>query len=110
MRRYALEAAQNTRGGAPAGLSGLQYTGPEDDPDRTARTQLLAESLDEIRVLKESGRLPAEVDPACLLVMLMAAAMATTTLPQVIEVFAASIRDPLNSSNPSLIRWPSWAG
>ena len=65
--------------------SGLQYTGPEDDPDRTARTQLLAESLDEIRVLKETGRLPAEVDPACLLVMLMAAAMATTTLPQVIE-------------------------
>jgi len=32
-----------------------------------------------------SGRLPAEVDPACLLVMLMAAAMATTTLPHVIE-------------------------
>lgn len=39
----------------------------------------------ELRALQESGRLPAEVDPACLLVMLMAAAMATTTLPQVIE-------------------------
>lgn len=29
--------------------------------------------------------LPAEMDPACLLVMLMAAVMATTTLPHVIE-------------------------
>jgi TetR/AcrR family transcriptional regulator len=85
LRRYALEAAHNTEGARLLAWSGLQYTGPEDDPDRTARTQLLAESLDEIRVLKESGRLPAEVDPACLLVMLMAAAMATTTLPQVIE-------------------------
>jgi hypothetical protein len=46
---------------------------------------MLAESVEELRASQRSGRLPAEVDPACLLVMLMAAAMATTTLPHVIE-------------------------
>jgi hypothetical protein len=35
--------------------------------------------------VQAAGGLPAEVDPACLTVMLMAAAMATTTLPHVIE-------------------------
>jgi hypothetical protein len=45
----------------------------------------MAGSLDELRTLQQAGRLPAELDPACLLVMLMAAAMATTTLPHVIE-------------------------
>jgi TetR/AcrR family transcriptional regulator len=65
--------------------SGLQYTGPDDDPDRASRTRLLAGSVDQLRALQQSGRLPAEVDPACLMIMLMAAAMATTTLPHVIE-------------------------
>ena len=46
---------------------------------------MLAESVEELRTLQESGRLPAELDPACLIVMLMAAAMAPTTLPNVIE-------------------------
>jgi hypothetical protein len=93
--------------------SGLQYTGPAGDPDHTQRAQsgqgprpaehaergegqrLLADGLHELRALQESGQLPAEVDPACLLVMLMAAAMATTTLPHVIEgVCGADPRSP----------------
>ncbi|WP_327085533.1 hypothetical protein OIE66_24630 [Nonomuraea sp. NBC_01738] len=42
-----------------------------------------------------AGRLPAEIDPACLVVMLMAAAMAPTSLPQVIEgVCGADPRSP----------------
>jgi hypothetical protein len=65
--------------------SGLQYTGPADDPDRDSRTRLLDDSVGQLRALQQSGRLPTEVDPACLMVMLMAAAMATTTLPHVIE-------------------------
>jgi TetR/AcrR family transcriptional regulator len=85
LRRYALEALHNPEGVRLLAWSGLQYTGPDDDPDHTSRAQLLAESVAELRALQEAGRLPAEVDPACLLVMLMAAAMATTTLPHVIE-------------------------
>jgi AcrR family transcriptional regulator len=85
LRRYALEALHNPDGVRLLAWSGLQYTGPADDPDRTARTQLLADSLDQLRAAQASGRLPAEADPACLLIMLMAAAMATTTLPHVIE-------------------------
>ncbi|MEW9534235.1 TetR/AcrR family transcriptional regulator [Microbispora sp. NPDC049125] len=85
LRRYALEVLHNPEGPRLLAWSGLQYTGPDDDPDRASRTRQLADSVDELRAVQESGRLPAEVDPACLLVMLMAAAMATTTLPQVIE-------------------------
>jgi TetR/AcrR family transcriptional regulator len=85
LRRYALEALRNPEGARLLAWNGLQYTGPDDDPDHASRTQLLADSVDELRALQESGRLPAEVDPACLLVMLMAAAMATTTLPHVID-------------------------
>jgi AcrR family transcriptional regulator len=85
LRRYALEVLRNPEGVRVFAWSGLQYTGPDDDPDRTSRTQLLTDSVDELRALQQSGRLPSEVDPACLLVMLMAAAMATTTLPHVIE-------------------------
>ncbi|MBF9127936.1 TetR family transcriptional regulator [Plantactinospora sp. S1510] len=85
LRRYALEMLRNPEGVRVFAWSGLQYTGPEDDPDGTSRAQLLGSSVDELRALQQSGRLPAEVDPACLLVMLMAAAMATTTLPHVIE-------------------------
>jgi TetR/AcrR family transcriptional regulator len=85
LRRHALEAVHNPDGPRLLAWSGLQYTGPDDDPDRAPRTRMLAESVDEVRALQRDGRLPAEVDPACLLVMLMAAAMATTTLPHVIE-------------------------
>lgn len=85
LRRYALEALRNPEGARLLAWNGLQYTGPDDDPDHASRTRLLADSVDELRALQESGRLPAEVDPACLLVMLMAAAMATTTLPHVID-------------------------
>ncbi|PXY21464.1 TetR family transcriptional regulator [Prauserella muralis] len=85
LRRYALEVLRDPEGVRMFAWSGLDYTGPDDDPDRAARTQLLSTSVDELRALQRSGRLPAEVDPACLLVMLMAATMATTTLPHVIE-------------------------
>ena len=85
LHRYAMEAVHNPEGARLLAWSGLQYTGPDDDPDHAPRARILAESVDELRALQASGRLPAEVDPACLLVMLMAAAMATTTLPHIIE-------------------------
>ncbi|QFY12512.1 TetR family transcriptional regulator [Nonomuraea phyllanthi] len=85
VRRYALEALRDPEGPRLMAWSGLEYTGPTGDPDHTARSQQLADSVDELRALQESGRLPADLDPACLLVMLMAAAMAPTTLPHVIE-------------------------
>ncbi|MEH1165291.1 TetR family transcriptional regulator [Micromonospora sp. CPCC 205539] len=85
LRRYALEALRSPEGVRMFAWSGLQYTGPDDDPDRASRAESLADSVDELRALQQAGGLPAEVDPAALLVMLMAAAMATTTLPHVIE-------------------------
>ncbi|SEF94632.1 DNA-binding transcriptional regulator, AcrR family [Nonomuraea solani] len=85
LRRHAMEALHNPDGTRLFAWSGLQYTGPDDDPDHAARARILGETVAELRALRESGRLPAEVDPACLLVMLMGAAMATTTLPHVIE-------------------------
>jgi TetR/AcrR family transcriptional regulator len=95
LRSYALEALRNPESVRVFAWSGLQYTGPDDDPDRDSRTRMLAGSVSQLRALQESGRLPAEVDPACLLVMLMGAAMATTTLPHVIEgVCGADPRSP----------------
>jgi TetR/AcrR family transcriptional regulator len=95
LRRYALEASHNPEGLRLLAWNGLQYTGPADDPDHASRNRQLAESVDELRRLQESGRLPADADPACLLVMLMAAAMATTTLPHVVEgVCGADPRSP----------------
>jgi TetR/AcrR family transcriptional regulator len=85
LRRYALEALGNPDGVRLMAWGGLEYTGPGSDPDHAARSGRLRESVDELRDLQAAGRLPAEVDPACLMVMLMAAAMATTTLPHVIE-------------------------
>jgi TetR/AcrR family transcriptional regulator len=85
LRRQAMEALNNPEGVRLLAWNGLQYTGPDDDPDHAPRARLLADSVSELRAMQESGRLPAELDPACLLVMLMAAAMATTTLPHVIE-------------------------
>lgn len=95
LRRYALEALRNPDGVRLFAWGGLEYAGPESDPDHTSRSERLQGSIDEIRAVQEAGRLPAEVDPACLTVMLMAAAMATTTLPHVIEgVCRADPRSP----------------
>jgi len=95
LRRYALEVLQSPEAVRVFAWSGLQYTGPDDDPDRTSRAGLLAGSVDELRAHQRAGRLPAEVDPACLLVMLTAAALATTSLPHVIEsVCGADARSP----------------
>ncbi|MFD6162137.1 TetR/AcrR family transcriptional regulator [Nocardia sp. NPDC060256] len=84
-RRYALEATHNPDGVRLMAWGGLEYTGPDSDPDHAPRARMLAHSVEELRTLQAAGRLPAEFDPATLLVMLMAAAMAPTTLPHVIE-------------------------
>lgn len=86
LRGYALEALHNPAGPRLLAWNGLQYTGsPTDDPDGSARTTQMSPALDSLRALQNSGALPADLDPAALLVMLMAAAMAPTTLPQVIQ-------------------------
>ncbi|MFJ9714261.1 hypothetical protein [Streptomyces sp. NPDC101234] len=66
------------------GWCSLEYTGPEADPDQGPRTERLAESVADIRERQAAGALPKEMDPACLTVTLMAAAMAPVTLPHVI--------------------------
>ncbi|WUH97801.1 TetR family transcriptional regulator [Spirillospora sp. NBC_00431] len=85
LRRYALEGVRNPAGVRLLAWIGLEYTGPEDDPDQEPRARMLDETVGQLRAAREAGRLPADVDPACLLIMLMAAAMAPTTLPHVIE-------------------------
>lgn len=85
IRRYALEILNNPDGVRLLAWGGLEYTGPESDPDHAPRSEQLQRTVDEIRDLQAAGRLPAKADPACLTIMLMAAAMATTTLPHVIE-------------------------
>jgi AcrR family transcriptional regulator len=85
VRRYVLEVLTNPDGVRLFAWGGLEYAGPKTDPDQAARSARLAGTLDEVRALQEAGKLPAEVDPACLMIMLMSAAMATTTLPHVIE-------------------------
>lgn len=85
IRTYAMEAVNNPDGARLLAWTGLQYRGPADDPDQAPRARVLGESVDELRALQDSGHLPADLDPECLLIMLMAAAMATTTLPHVIE-------------------------
>lgn len=85
LRRYALEALHNPDGVRLLAWGGLEYAGPDTDPDHTPRAQRLQRTVDEIRAQQTAGQLPAELDPACLTVMLMGAAMATTTLPHVIE-------------------------
>jgi len=85
IRRYALEVLNDPDGVRLMAWGGLEYAGPSDDPDHAPRAERLRGSVDEVRALQETGKLPADLDPAYLLVMLMAAAMATTTLPHVIE-------------------------
>ncbi|MFI6047942.1 TetR/AcrR family transcriptional regulator [Nocardia sp. NPDC051321] len=85
LRRYALEATHNPDGVRLMAWGGLEYSGPDSDPDHAPRAKMLERSVEELRAMQAAGRLPAELDPATLLVMLMAAAMAPTTLPHVIE-------------------------
>ncbi|WOX16264.1 TetR/AcrR family transcriptional regulator [Streptomyces sp. N50] len=84
LRRYVMEALENRDGMRLLAWGGLEYTGPEADPDQGPRTERLAESVADIRERQAAGALPREMDPACLTVMLMAAAMAPVTLPHVI--------------------------
>lgn len=85
LRRYAMEAVHNPAGVRLLAWGGLEYSGPASDPDQASRADGMRRTIDEIRARQDQGRLPAELDPACLMVMLMAAAMAPTTLPHVIE-------------------------
>ncbi|PPK64449.1 helix-turn-helix domain-containing protein [Actinokineospora auranticolor] len=78
LRRYALEALDNPDGVRLFAWAGLEYTGTDVDHD--GRAERMRPTVEEIR-----ERVGPEVDPACLTVMLTAAAMATTTLPHVIE-------------------------
>jgi AcrR family transcriptional regulator len=85
LRRFALEALSDPEGPRLFAWGGLEYTGPESDPDSAQRAERLRSGVDLVRAAQEAGQVPGEVDPACLLVMLMGAAMAATTLPHVIE-------------------------
>ncbi|MGR6920277.1 TetR/AcrR family transcriptional regulator [[Actinomadura] parvosata] len=95
IRRYALEALHNPNGVRLLAWGGLEYNGPGDDPDQERRSDRLSGFAERLRARQEAGGLPAEVDPACLTVMLMAAAMATVSLPHVAAgVCGADPRDP----------------
>jgi hypothetical protein len=80
-----MEALASRDGVRLLAWSGLEYDGPDSDPDHGPRAQRLAGTVDQISALKAEGRLPEWVDPACLTVLLMAAAMAPVTLPHVVE-------------------------
>jgi TetR/AcrR family transcriptional regulator len=81
LRRYALEAVHNPDGVRLLAWNGLEYAGPDAQPS----TGMFAETIDELRKRQEAGELPADLDPACLVVMLMAMTMAPTTLPHIVE-------------------------
>lgn len=85
IRQYALEVLRHPDGVRLLAWNGLEYAGPDTDPDHKPRAEQLRNGVHELRELQRAGKLPEEIDPACLTVMLMAAAMATTTLPHVIE-------------------------
>jgi AcrR family transcriptional regulator len=99
LRRYALEALANPDGVRLLAWLGLEYAGPvtpsDDAPEPGPDLAGPHGAVTAVRAAQSAGRLPAEVDPGCLVVMLMAAAMATTTLPQVIAgVCGADPRSP----------------
>lgn len=81
LRRYALEALRNPAGVRLLAWNGLEYAGTA----APAGTGLFAETIDNLRKAQESGRLPADLDPAYLVIMLMAMTMAPTTLPHIVE-------------------------
>jgi AcrR family transcriptional regulator len=85
IRLYALEALNNPDGVRLMAWGGLEYSGPESDIDHAPRSERLRHNVDQYRAMQAAGKLSPELDPACLTIMLMAAAMATTTLPHVIE-------------------------
>ena len=85
LRQYALEVLRHPDGVRLLAWNGLEYAGPDTDPDHKQRAGQLEQGVEDLRELQNDGKLPKEVDPACLTVMMMAAAMATTTLPHVIE-------------------------
>jgi TetR/AcrR family transcriptional regulator len=85
VRRHALEASSGRDGMRLLAWSGLEYEGAETDPDHEPRTRRLTGTVDQISAMKAAGRLPEWVDPHCLTVLLMAAAMAPVTLPHIIE-------------------------
>ncbi|MFG1639832.1 TetR/AcrR family transcriptional regulator [Amycolatopsis sp. NPDC049252] len=85
IRLYALEALKDPEGVRLMAWGGLEYSGPESDLDHAPRAERLQHTVDRLRGLQAAGKLAPEVDPACLTITLMAAAMATTTLPHVIE-------------------------
>ncbi|HJP72964.1 MAG TPA: TetR/AcrR family transcriptional regulator [Pseudonocardiaceae bacterium] len=85
IRQYALEGLRSPDAVRLLAWSGLEYAGPETDPDHEPRSKQLAGAVDEFRQLRDAGKLPEGIDPAALMIMLMAAAMAPTTLPHVIE-------------------------
>ncbi|MBB5783406.1 hypothetical protein [Nonomuraea jabiensis] len=95
IRWYALEALNNPDGVRLLAWGGLEYSGPKDDPDHAPRADRLNGFFERLHARQERGELPAEVDPACLTVMLMAATMATTSLPHVIAgACGVDPRDP----------------
>jgi AcrR family transcriptional regulator len=95
LRRYAMEAIDNPEGVRLLAWTGLEYTGPQDDPGFAYRARLFADSIEQIRTLQRAGQLAAELDPACLVMLLMSAAMAPTILPEIIEaVCGADARSP----------------
>ncbi|WP_033294122.1 TetR/AcrR family transcriptional regulator [Amycolatopsis jejuensis] len=85
VRRYALESLSNPAGVRLLAWSGLEYDGPDGDPDQDARAERLRGNIDGLRALQQEGRLPEGVDPAVLAVMLMGAAMAPVVLPHVVK-------------------------
>ncbi|MFI5776621.1 TetR/AcrR family transcriptional regulator [Nocardia sp. NPDC051570] len=85
LRRYALEALHNPQGARLLAWAGLQYTGPDENPGAATVNEGILAGVEQLRALHSDGRLPAEVDPGCLLIMLMAASMAPVTLPQIVE-------------------------
>ena len=99
VRRFALETLTSRDGVRLLAWSGLEYEGPDTDPDHAPRARRLAGTVDRIAELKAEGRLPEWVDPACLTILLMAAAMAPVTLPHVVDGLTGS-----DGGSPEFVR------
>ncbi|MER6666875.1 TetR/AcrR family transcriptional regulator [Amycolatopsis japonica] len=85
LRRFVLEVLSDQAGMRLLAWSGLEYDGPDSDPDHASRARSLGGTVEQITQLRKSGKLPEWVDPECLTVMVMAAAMGPVTLPHIIE-------------------------
>ncbi|MEU8631720.1 TetR family transcriptional regulator [Amycolatopsis sp. NPDC048633] len=93
VRQHALEGLSGRDGMRLVAWSGLEYEGAETDPDNEPRTRRLAGTVEQIAAMKADGKLPEWVDPACLTVLLMAAAMAPVTLPHITEGLTRTAAD-----------------